>query len=208
MTRPHEDATLIPIEAPGAPPTPPIRLDRPETVLGRTPGCDVVIPRGHISRQHARIAREGPRYVLYDLDSANGTFVNGRPLARPHPLKHRDTIGLGDPEPLLRFLDPDPTVERRSRLRYDAERLAFALNGQELQLTPNETRLLLHLYQNRGAICAPEQCAAAIWGEAYEPGRDARLDGVLRDIRTKLRAIDGEADCIQTHRGRGYELIC
>ncbi len=94
--------------------------------LGRSPLCQIVVPRSIISRLHAKIEREGPRYLLVDAGSANGTFVNGQRLHAPHVLGDRDLIGLGAATALLRFLDPDPTVVTLARLRYDERSMTFS----------------------------------------------------------------------------------
>jgi hypothetical protein len=203
-----DHATLVSIDETASVKPEEFPLQGDSFTLGRAESCHIVVRRDDVSRLHARIEREGERFLISDADSVNGTFVNGRPVLKPQPLKHRDTIGLGDPLPLLRFLDPNPTVEKRARLNYDHERMNFLLGGVEVKLTPNETRLLRHLFERRGEVCSFEQCAIAVWGEDYEPGRDSRLDGVLRDIRNKLRAIDpAAAEGIKTHRGKGYEWV-
>lgn len=183
-------------------------LSGSEHTLGRAPGCDIVVPRQTISRLHARITREGLRYVLRDAGSANGTFVNGQPLVGPHLLSDHDTIGLGAATALLRFLDPDPTVVTAVRLRFDERGQRFLLNGQPLDLPPSQFRLLLHLYRNQGAVCNRASCAEAIWGRDYDPGLDAEaLDRVVSNLRASLRRVDPSADLIQTRRGLGYVLL-
>lgn len=182
-------------------------LDRESTSLGRSPLCDLVIPRGTISRIHARINREGPRYLLSDAGSANGTFVNGQQLQGSHLLSNHDAIGLGDPAPLLRFIDPDPTIANTVLLRYDERTLSFSLSGQPLELTPNQLRLMLHLYQHRGQVVSRESCAEAIWGREYDPGLDAdALDRVISNLRSLLRKAAPTSDLLQTRRGLGYLL--
>ena len=54
-------------------------------------------PNGYVSRNHARVTADHRRYHLTDLDSANGTFVNGERLAPyvPRLLRHGDKIRLG-----------------------------------------------------------------------------------------------------------------
>src|SRR5450759_5186968 len=49
-------------------------------VLGREPGCDVVIPDRQVSRYHARLTPGANGVVLEDLGSKNGTHYNGNPL--------------------------------------------------------------------------------------------------------------------------------
>lgn len=175
--------------------------------IGRSPICQIIVQRQLVSRLHARIERAGPRYFLHDAGSANGTFVNGRKLAEPHLLGDRDTIGLGAPAPLLRFLDADPTFVPTSRLRYDERTMLFFLGAQPLELPPTQFRLLHHLYQHTGDICQRESCAQAIWGRDYDPGMDAdALDRIVTNLRSQIRQIDPTADLIKTRRGVGYEL--
>jgi len=71
-------------------------LDRDSISLGRDPGNDIVISDPQVSRQHARITRQGSLMVIEDLGSTNGTFVNGVRLTGPHTLVSGDVIGLGD----------------------------------------------------------------------------------------------------------------
>ena len=73
--------------------------------IGRAPGCDIVLDDRNVSRRHAEIRRRGPVVVLIDLDSTNGTIVNGRRV-REHPLADGDRITLGNSR---------LTFERRTR---------------------------------------------------------------------------------------------
>jgi hypothetical protein len=63
--------------------------------IGRAPSCDIVLDDRNVSRRHAEIRRRGPVVVLVDLDSTNGTIVNGRRV-REHPLADGDRITLGN----------------------------------------------------------------------------------------------------------------
>ena len=183
------------------------RLASDAITLGRSSLCEIVVPRDTVSRLHARIVRDGPRFLLHDAGSVNGTFVNGERVTAPHLLAHRDQIGLGSPAPLLAYADPDPTVIAGSRLRYDERTLRFSLAGQPLELTPNELRLLRFLHQGAGQVRTREACAVAIWGEEYAPGWEAdALDRVVSNLRGKLRRLD-PADVIRTRPGLGYELM-
>lgn len=184
-----------------------ITLDSDVYTLGRSPLCQIIVPRGIISRLHAKIERVGPRYQLVDAGSANGTFLNGKRLDAPHVLSDRDLIGLGAAAAILRFVDPDPTVIPISRLHYDERRMLFSLGSTALDLTPAQFRLLHHLYQHAGEVCRRESLAAALWGHDYDPGLDAdALDRALSSLRSQLRRIDPNADLIETRRGLGYVL--
>jgi pSer/pThr/pTyr-binding forkhead associated (FHA) protein len=71
--------------------------------IGRSPLCCLRIAHPVVSRLHARIERQGAVYLLSDMGSANGTYLNGRRLDKAHRLLDGDLIGLGSAVPLLRF---------------------------------------------------------------------------------------------------------
>jgi hypothetical protein len=65
------------------------------TTIGRE-NCDIILPQDSlISRRHAKIERHGGNLVISDMDSSNGTFVNGSRLQAPHTLQTGDTIRVG-----------------------------------------------------------------------------------------------------------------
>jgi two-component system cell cycle response regulator len=83
----------------------PIPLDREEVTLGRALEADVRVNDTEVSRRHARISVEHKddgtvEYVLTDLDSRNGTFINGRRMRR-EALENGDKIAIGGT--MLRF---------------------------------------------------------------------------------------------------------
>ena len=82
-------------------------LGRPCTSIGRSPDNDLVIDDPYVSRYHARIWRDPDGYRLEDLDSLNGTFVNGQRMAAGGTLQvnDRDTVGVG-PTICLSFEQP------------------------------------------------------------------------------------------------------
>lgn len=62
--------------------------------IGRAPGCDLVLDDSTVSKHHARIRCDaGP--LVEDLNSTNGTYVNGRPAEGPTALRRGDRIALG-----------------------------------------------------------------------------------------------------------------
>jgi pSer/pThr/pTyr-binding forkhead associated (FHA) protein len=64
------------------------------TTIGRTPDNQVVVPVREVSRRHAEIVLTGTGYVLKDLGSPNGTFVNGERIT-DHRLQDEDRIAMG-----------------------------------------------------------------------------------------------------------------
>ena len=74
--------------------------------FGRLDDCDVVLEDGGISREHAELIREGDGWVIADLGSRNGTFVNDGQVHRQR-LRQGDIVRLG-PGVTLEFLDAVP----------------------------------------------------------------------------------------------------
>jgi pSer/pThr/pTyr-binding forkhead associated (FHA) protein len=62
--------------------------------IGRLPDNKVVIDNPAVSGHHARVFLEGSSVVIEDLNSTNGTFLHGRPIAR-HVLQHGDEVLIG-----------------------------------------------------------------------------------------------------------------
>lgn len=73
-----------------------------EVVMGRDEECELVMNDIAVSRRHARIALEGNHFVLHDLGSGNGTFLNGVRI-NSEPLASGDEIVIG--ERTLRFVE-------------------------------------------------------------------------------------------------------
>lgn len=71
--------------------------------IGRI-GCDLVLPDDRISKSHAVITPTPDGFVISDLQSTNGTFVNGIPVIVPQLLNHLDRIRLGGTELVYRRL--------------------------------------------------------------------------------------------------------
>lgn len=61
------------------------------TVLGRDPGCDIIITGPHVSRRHAEISIRSGQLWMKDLGSSNGSFLNGK-RSEESMLKHGDEV--------------------------------------------------------------------------------------------------------------------
>lgn len=92
------------------------------TWLGRDPNCEVQVEDVRASRRHARIDRHGgERFVVRDLGSMNGTFINGARLLGEKPLKDGDVISIG-----------------AVRMRFEADKKAVARAEHEPMFPPFE----------------------------------------------------------------------
>jgi len=76
--------------------------------IGRSSKCDLSLDRPLLSRIHAVLSTGEDGFSIRDLDSRNGTYVNGERIDRT-PLRHHDTIRIGDVE--MRFLDAPVTSQ-------------------------------------------------------------------------------------------------
>ena len=65
------------------------------TSIGRHGDNEIVLPDGQVSRHHAEIVMQGGRWLITDLGSANGTYVNGKRLTGPQVLSHGDLVRVG-----------------------------------------------------------------------------------------------------------------
>ena len=72
-------------------------LDKRRVVIGRSRDCDIQVADANVSRRHVEVRQEGAAYWVVDLDSTNGTEVNGRRLKRAK-LRPGDTITVGATE--------------------------------------------------------------------------------------------------------------
>jgi hypothetical protein len=73
-------------------------------VLGRDPGCHLILADAEVSARHAEVeALENGRVVLRDLGSTNGTRLNGIAIETVHPLRDGDVIGIGQIELRVAF---------------------------------------------------------------------------------------------------------
>jgi pSer/pThr/pTyr-binding forkhead associated (FHA) protein len=64
-------------------------------MLGRSPDCQVIVNYPNVSAHHARLHWDGQQFVVEDLGSTNGTFVNGHRLTGPVLFRPGDVLSLG-----------------------------------------------------------------------------------------------------------------
>jgi pSer/pThr/pTyr-binding forkhead associated (FHA) protein len=71
-------------------------LEGDQLNIGRDSSNEITINDAEVSRRHARLTFQGGKYVLEDLGSTNGTFVNGQRLAGPRVLKAGEVVSFGE----------------------------------------------------------------------------------------------------------------
>jgi pSer/pThr/pTyr-binding forkhead associated (FHA) protein len=188
-----------------------------ELVIGRGGECDLVLPERQVSREHIRIFREGNLYYLRDLDSKNGTWVNGKQVKDATvPLKDGDEIqiamavkitfvGSESTAPLL--VEELPYTLGRLQINHDSRRVF--INGVEVDppLSLPQYRLLELLYDGAGAVRSRDEVIEAVWPEAIGEGvSEQAIDALVRRLRDRLAEVDPEHQYIITVRGHGFRL--
>jgi DNA-binding winged helix-turn-helix (wHTH) protein len=190
-----------------------IQVDQPELTIGRHEECDLVIPDRQVSRKHARIRQEEGHYVIEDLGSKNGTFVNGQELTGTRVLEDKDEIQIALCCRLM-FVAADatvpvlPAVSARG-LHLDLETKRVWVGGRELDppLSLPQYRLLELLYQAPGRVCSRDQVVEAVWPEENRDGiSEQAIDALARRLRERLAEIDADVPYVVTVRGHGFRL--
>lgn len=105
----------------------------------------------------------------------------------------------------LRRLDAAPAPRRLGRFELDAEAHRIRYAGRLLDLTRYEYALLAELLRRPGAILSRAQLLDRAWEDALDSG-ERTVDTHVKTLRAKLRAVDPDADPVQTHRGLGYSV--
>ena len=110
-------------------------LGQGKVIIGRVPECDIKIDNPAISRKHATIEHQANGYVLTDLGSSNGTFLNGEKISGSVVLNPGDVVGVAKFE--LQFQDsPQSGVEAvldgmdmEATMMVDSEQMAKAFQS-------------------------------------------------------------------------------
>ncbi|MBV9241276.1 MAG: GGDEF domain-containing protein [Acidobacteria bacterium] len=178
----------------------PIPLEREEVTLGRALEADVRINDTQVSRQHAKIVAVHDKdhnaisYVLNDLDSRNGTFLNGRRVRR-ETLENGDKITIG--ETILRFDQLDEIDREYQRL---VHRL---ISHDDLTGLLSSRSFFSELRREAGRATAEDRpfCVLMMDGDNFKGVNDAfghltgskTIEEIGFSIMTNLRSGDAAA---------------
>ncbi len=189
-------------------------LNAETTVIGRSYDCDIVLPERQVSRYHAEIQRDDGGYLLRDLGSKNGTFVNGQRVeGEPHRLSDGDEIQIAL-YIRLGFVGADATIPLeltgpRRGLHIDRPAKRVFIGGQELipPLSPAQYRLLRVLLDNEGEVVSRDGIVDAVWSEDEAFGvTEQAIDALVHRLRERIAAMDPDHEYIVTVRGHGLRL--
>ena len=107
-------------------------FEKDTITIGRDPDCDISIDNVAVSRTHARVTAAEGEWVLEDLQSGNGTFVNGEKIAT-HALQTGESFVIGKYNLLFEMVsDVEGTVREATR-KAGGEDATFRLDRKELE---------------------------------------------------------------------------
>ncbi len=190
-------------------------IDEDEFVIGRGSDCHIMLPERQVSRYHIKILHENGRYVLQDLDSKNGTYLNGTQVKGKAVLQDGDEIQIALCVKLV-FVGTGATLPltfdmptREGNLRIDEAQRTVEIKGQELDppLSLAQFRLLQLLFKANGAVVSRDAIVETVW-----PGTDGlgvseqAIDALVRRLRDRLAELDDEHNYIVTVRGHGFRI--
>jgi pSer/pThr/pTyr-binding forkhead associated (FHA) protein len=182
-------------------------LSGDSTTIGRAIENSIVITSKRVSREHARIRREGRRVFLEDVGSTNGTFLNDERIFGPVELRDGDRIGVG--EVTFVFHDPDTTTRENPlpELEVNVAAGIVRVDRRAIELSPKEFALLVYLYERRGMVCTKDEIGRAVWMEYKEGVYDYQIENLVRRLRTKVEIDPADPQLLVTVRGLGYKLV-
>jgi pSer/pThr/pTyr-binding forkhead associated (FHA) protein len=178
-------------------------------VIGRSPDdAQVVLDDEQVSRRHACIECNGADFVLIDLGSRNGTYLNGEKISEPCALKHGDVIGLRKLNRAFRFDVVKITKPWIGVLTRDDGTGIFRVGQSEVRLSTLERQLLNVLFDGAGQFVSRKDIAKAVYDEAlYDPDRDKqRIEKLVSRLREKLEDMDEEKRWVESDHEYGYKL--
>ena len=176
-------------------------------VLGRVQGSDLVIRDARASRRHLELEPVPEGLALRDLDSANGTLVDGRP-AREVLLRGGEEITIGGVR--IAVLDHEPAVtgvpvaeQVASGARVDSEGPSWSMIGRLVDArTRRARRMTLAALGLAGVAWPPCSCSrsAACWAGKSD---DQRAADVVRDVAPATVRIETRRDGVRAGSAAG-----
>lgn len=198
-------------------------LDQEQMTLGREDVCDIVIPVRQISRQHLRFTLRSGACVVEDLNSRNGTWVNGYRLLGMRELEDGDEIRVAK-DIRLRYVGSGATAPATTRTLPEIIPSA-AMSGTRMRLDPEsrqvyiretaldpplslpQYRLLEILFASQGGVCTRNDVVEVVWPDAMGAGvSEQAIDALVRRLRDRLSELDDEYQYVVTVRGHGFRL--
>lgn len=186
-------------------------LSSEQVVIGRSNDCDIVIEGKLISRHHACIRKQKSGYVIEDIQSQNGTILNGKYLKDVQYLHDGDVIELGGMGKLV-FSDTESTSSFLSAsikgIWLDVDKQDVWIDGTCLnpKLSPAQFKMMEVLFAKKKLICTRQEIVSAVWPDITEGVSDEAIDALIKRVRARLREVNNGDQYLVTYRSRGLML--
>jgi DNA-binding response OmpR family regulator len=185
-------------------------LSAETTTIGRDPQNSIVLGSKGVSRLHAEVRWNGTQYVLHDLGSHNGTYLNGEHLTVPRPLRDGDLLLFGGMT--LAFESDEtqdwaPELVAHAAVRIDLAGAQVWVGERPVRLTTQEYRALGLLYGRRGTLVTKEELVQHLWPEYQGGVADDTIAQLMSRLRRKLGEDPDHPHYLHTVRGLGYRLL-
>jgi pSer/pThr/pTyr-binding forkhead associated (FHA) protein len=185
-----------------------LTLPRDETLVGRQSGCDIRIPSSEVSRRHCMLRKENGVLTVEDLQSVNGTYLNGQPVVTKKVARPGDRLQIGpatfiveyqrsdaartkkvftpnEPEPVVALEEDLPMVE----ILEDAPLEGVVLEDDFSPIAVDEEENLPEAIIEE----VPEQDANAAVLELADEGWELPDGGALQDLSIDTEDKDGKS---------------
>ena len=207
-----------------------IPLGENAVIIGRASAggkSDIKIHDDFVSRQHAEISYQQNRYMLRDLESTNGTQLDGKRITpgKSYSLTHNSIIGFGiareEVRVLLRYKESPTTSTARIEetgigdfnqlewLKIDENRNEVWVDGKLITLSKKEYQLILFLCQRPGKICSRDEIIVGVWPEVADAAgvSDAAIDQMIHRLRMKIEPDLSQPSRLISRKSFGYILV-
>jgi len=166
------------------------QLDKPKMIVGREPGCEIHIDNLGISRNHCAFVNRNDSFVLQDMGSSNGTYVNGRKITE-YFLNDADEVIIG--KYTLKFKNEAQAVAAAEKTpSMDAgvpDTLnTYVMDGAKIQ---EQLAKMRSGQQNAAAApaAAPHGATAKDYAKALDPGVPEGAGGDAAKMKTMVIAL-------------------
>ncbi len=196
-------------------------IDSDCVIIGReADAAHLLLPERQVSRKHAKIERTPNGFVLTDLESKNGTYLNGKQVREPQVLQDGDEIQIALCVKIA-FVGSDATaplnarpisqgmraVTRGIRLDKESRRVFIAEHELEPPLSVQQYRLLELLIDADGALVSRQEIVERVWeGENAYGVSEQAIDALVRRLRDRIAERDPDHEYIVTVRGHGLRF--
>ncbi|MDP6274441.1 MAG: FHA domain-containing protein [Dehalococcoidia bacterium] len=184
--------------------------------MGRRSDNDIVVDETTVSRRHSLIMNTPGGYVVRDLNTTNGTFVNQNKLNQSeHVLRHGDQIKLGGSDITIMFRQEGPrtlTLDTASSVPVEAalpsipEQTVQPAAAAMLEIV--DATLLSALGLRKGSVVSRSELLEELWPDEHDDvGKSLKLDEAVARLRSQLDQDPDNPVSLVTVGQFGYLLV-